>query len=419
MANIWKTISDNHTPTTMDNFKLTIRKDRQRADKSFVVFIRYTHDRRTTYFPTTMVATKKDITSSYKIKNQQIIERGDDIIRSYRKRLEKLVLEINELSFEQIVEYLKKKDDSISIDFLKYANEWIELNKEKKGLKNYQTAVNALRKYVGRDILFCNEITLSFMHEWERSLEDRPRACSLYTSSIAKIFNDARDFYNDYENGEIRIKDTLHNYKAKKQKAAVKRALNVEQIRAIASLTDCEGESRFNLAKDCFILSFCLMGINAIDLYTLQDYDGERIIYNRTKTKDRRSDDALMVVDVPDFIKPLLEKYRHGAENGHVFNFSARFSTPTDFNRSLNIGLKKVGEKLNIPNLQFYAARHSMATIAANDVRIPIYIVNDMLCHIDERMRVTNLYIKKDFSLINEANAKLVDFVFSNKEPKG
>lgn len=56
-----------------------------------------------------------------------------------------------------------------------------------------------------------------------------------------------------------------------------------------------------------------------------------------------------------------------------------------------------------------------MATIAANDVRIPLYIVNDILCHIDERMRVTNLYIKKDFSLINEANEKLMDYVFNQK----
>ncbi len=35
-----------------------------------------------------------------------------------------------------------------------------------------------------------------------------------------------------------------------------------------------------------------------------------------------------------------------------------------------------------------------------------------MLCHIDERMRVTNLYIRKDFSLINEANEKLMAYVF-------
>lgn len=45
--------------------------------------------------------------------------------------------------------------------------------------------------------------------------------------------------------------------------------------------------------------------------------------------------------------------------------------------------MKRVGEEIGAEKLQFYSARHSFATIAANDVRIPIYIANDMLCHVD------------------------------------
>lgn len=42
----------------MATFKIQIRKDRQREDKSFIVFIRFSHNRRTTYLPTTMIADK-------------------------------------------------------------------------------------------------------------------------------------------------------------------------------------------------------------------------------------------------------------------------------------------------------------------------------------------------------------------------
>lgn len=157
------------------------------------------------------------------------------------------------------------------------------------------------------------------------------------------------------------------------------------------------------------------MGMNAVDLYSVTDYDGQRIRYNRTKTRDRRSDNALMEIIVPENIKPIMKKYVSKGNAGTVFNFSERYSTPSNFNVALNKGLKIIGNALGIEKLQFYSARHSMATIAANDVRIPLYIVNDMLCHIDERMRVTNLYIKKDFSLINEANEKLMDYVFNQK----
>ncbi len=401
----------------MDTFKLTIRKDRQREDKSYIVFVRYTHDRKTVYLPTSMVAEKKDLTSSFKIKNMLIIERGEDLIRAYREKLKTLMLEINDVPFEKIVDTLKKKDNALGLEFVSYFKQWTEENADKKGLKNYQTAVNALCKFVGRDKIFFGEISVKLMRNWERSMMDKPRACSLYTSSVVKIFNDAREYFNDYENGIIKIKDTLHGYKAKKQNVAEKRALTKQELLSIANLPREQDESRYNLARDCFLMSFCLMGMNAIDLYNATDYDGKRIKYNRTKTKDRRSDKALMVVDVPDFIKPLMKRYAVGAKEGYVFNFSARYATPTDFNRSLSIGLKTVGERANVGGLQFYAARHTMATTAVNDARIPIYIVNDMLSHIDERMRVTNLYIRKDFTLINEANGKLMDYVFGEEKP--
>ena len=132
------------------------------------------------------------------------------------------------------------------------------------------------------------------------------------------------------------------------------------------------------------------------------------IIYDRMKTKDRRRDKAEIQVKITDYINPLIEKYK-GKER--VFNFSERFATMESFNRAINIGLKEVGKDLGINRLQFYAARHSMATIAVNEVGISKYIVNDMLNHTDQSLRVTELYIKKDFNHINEANVKLLDYV--------
>jgi transposase len=36
------------------------------------------------------------------------------------------------------------------------------------------------------------------------------------------------------------------------------------------------------------------------------------------------------------------------------------------------------------------------------------------LNHIDEAMRVTDIYIERDFKIENEANKKVVEYVFSN-----
>lgn len=60
----------------------------------------------------------------------------------------------------------------------------------------------------------------------------------------------------------------------------------------------------------------------------------------------------------------------------------------------------------------FYIFRHSWATIALNKVGIDKYIVHAALNHIDDSMKVTDIYIERDFVNENKANAKVVKYVF-------
>ena len=55
-----------------------------------------------------------------------------------------------------------------------------------------------------------------------------------------------------------------------------------------------------------------------------------------------------------------------------------------------------------------YAARHSWATIAY-EIGIPMEIINDCLCHVDVKMAVTDIYIKKDWSKRWDANRKVLE----------
>lgn len=399
----------------MATFKPTIFKDRQREDKTWNVVIRFTHERKVRYIATTMYVTKKDLTASFKIKNQQIIDRCEDLIREYRNRINGLFLEINRMDIDEVVESLKRpKEDAVGIDFTAFARKWILQHQNLKGWRNYQSAVNSFCMFFGREHILCSEVTVKKMKEYEEWLSDKPRAVSLYTSAILKLFNEARDYYNDEDNDIIRIKQSLHKYKPKQQNVAEKRALTTEQIRAVFALpysgTLVKGKQcRRDLALDCFKLSFCMLGMNSADLYNAEEYDGEYITYCRTKTKDRRNDKAKMVVRVHPFIKDLVEKYR-GKER--VFNFSERFSSMADLNRSVNIGLKEIGKEIGVEGLQLYAARHTMATIAANEAGIDRWTVNLMLNHTDQSMRVTELYIKRDFTPVNDANDKLLGYVF-------
>ena len=397
----------------MITFKLTIRKEKMKADKTWTVFIQVLYKRKRKYLPTSMSVSKKDLTASFKIKNRLILDRGDDLIKEYKRKADMLDLEFNDMDINGVVEFLNRKNDNTELSFTKYAEKWIAGTRI-KGVKNYRSAVNALKKYFNRDNILFSDITVNSMKTFEKILADRPRAQSLYTNCIVKMFNDGRDYYNDEDNDIIRIRHSLRKYTAPRQNVAQKRALSVSDIVSIINMPYLDAPTRNgcpcrrDMAKDCFIMSFCLMGMNSVDMYNAKDFDGEMLTYERTKTKDRRSDNALIAVKVHPFIKKLIEKYR-GKE--YLFTFRKRYSSAADFNRALNIGLKEIGRELNIDNLQFYSARHSMATIAVNEVGISKYVVNDMLNHVEPSMKVTDLYIKKDFTTINEANFKLIDYV--------
>lgn len=400
----------------MITFKLCIRKDHQKEDKSWLVYIRVTYLRKVRYIPTSMFVTKKDLTASFKIKNQAILDRGNELIMVYTRKCRELNIELSELPIDTICEYLTRKNSGEAISFTSFYDKWLK-TKKLKGAINYNTAMNAFKMFMGRENILFTDITCNSMREFERSLEDRPRAQSMYTSAIKRIFEEARFLLNDEDNGIIIIKHSLDKYTPPKQNVAKKRAISLEQIRAIFALPydniKIKGlSSRHDLALDCFRLSFCLMGMNSADLFSATDFDGEYITYNRMKTKDRRNDQAEMKILVDRRIMPIVEKYK-GRER--VFNFYERFGDERTLNRAINIGLKEVGVELGIENLQYYSARHSMATIAVNNVGINKYIVNDMLCHVDSSMRITDLYIEKDFAPINEANTKLLDFVLGKR----
>ena len=108
---------------------------------------------------------------------------------------------------------------------------------------------------------------------------------------------------------------------------------------------------------------------------------------------------------------PLIEKYRDRTGK-RIFNFYQYYADEKAFNKAINYGLKEIGAKLKIDALQYYAARHSWATIAVNRVGIDKYTVHSALNHVDETMRITDIYIERDFVNENKANRKVVKYVF-------
>lgn len=422
----------------MLTFKAEILKNKQKADGTYNVKIRMTLNREVKRLSTNIFVRPCDLTKSFKLKNPIFIKEADALVRQYQEICATLPLEASAYSIADVLEYIKTvQEKKKSIDFIQFCHEWLERT-EIKGKKNYKTALNAFIAYLGKEALPTQQVTKDLLRGFmeyllkrrtERIVELRRkgkripsnRTISLYLGSIRHLFNEAKKRYNDYDRNIILIPNSpFENFDVPKQEATRKRALSVEAIRQIWKLpyilNSTNGKVRtcpYNLAKDCFILSFCLIGINSADLYNCTELKDNIITYYRTKTKDRRQDKAKMQLHVPAMIMPLMQKYKDFTGK-RVFNFYHLYSSASNFNKAINAGLKEIGKKLRIEDLEYYAARHSWATLAVNNVGIDKYTVHAALNHIDKVMKVTDIYIERDFCVENEANRKVLDFVFGS-----
>lgn len=138
------------------------------------------------------------------------------------------------------------------------------------------------------------------------------------------------------------------------------------------------------------------MGMNTADMYETNKVEDGILIYERKKIRSHRSDRAEMKVKVGPEIMGIMKLYMRKTS---LFSFRERFSDPKDFNSLVNRKLKKIGVEIGVFELNFYYARHSMASICANKLRIDIARVDEMLNYSDPKIALARgLYRKKIFS---------------------
>lgn len=413
----------------MATFKAEVYAHQKKADGTYNIKIRVTHKQRKKYLATPWYVGKEDLTRSLKLKNQRYIDMVDDVIKRYRTICNNVGEGLDNMSVEQIVELItaKKEEEHFTLDIVAYTRAYIQklFDIGRTGnAKAYQVAINSMVKFVGRESVDISEITVKFLNDWIRWIGEQParnnckkggRAQSLYLAEVRAMYNRAKREFNDEEAGVIRIPfSPFAKVDIPKAPITRKRALTVEQMRELAKVPYTSilqtGCNRYNLAKDVFLLSFLLIGMNAVDLYNATDYENGRITYQRTKTRYRRADGAEISIRIEPEAQALFDKYKDPTGK-RVFKFYKLYSSMNGFSVALNKGLKKIGNSLGIDDLEFYAARHTWATIATNDAEVDKYTVHTALNHVDENMRVTDIYIRKSWDNIDRANRKVQDLM--------
>ncbi len=422
------------------------KHQRRKTDNKYPVSIRVYWKGKHAYIDTEYYATIQQIRVNekkgiFELKDTHLINELTRRIKDFESaKVERLGVKIYQYSAKELAHFFEKlmkgERSGDDIKFIEFGRQYQKrIQEEGRNPERMKTSLNALEDFAKGDV-YINEITAKFLSRFEKYLlSDRTlirknqfgktvalkkspvsqTTLSDYMTDIRSVFNEAKRIYNDEDKGDIVVKHyPFKKYKVPEVPISKKRNIPAEDILTIMYTDDIAlASAQAILARDVFILSFLLVGMNLKDLYELtpRNYEGGRLNYERSKTKRRRKDNAFISVKVENEAKKIIDKYRDKSRK-RLFDFHLRFSTVRIFRSSVNDGLKKVAKVCNIEvPLSSYYARHSWATIARNKCRIAKSDVDECLNHVDADTRMADVYIEKDWSFIDEANRKVIDFV--------
>jgi len=401
-----------------------VYKQSKKQDGTFNVKIKLFHKNKRRLIDTPHHVSQKQLDEKNNIKDKFLLKLIEETLTDYRTAISELGSRLSFFSPDSLRNYLQNKD--ADIDFIKFCEQHIERLKEQgrhPASENFRTVRNSLIDFFKRDSAYVTEINAGMLSAFERFLKT-PRSITRlnqfgdevtkqskgaskssihnYMRDLRTLFNEARRFYNDEDLGIVRIKHyPFKKYKVGSAPLTKKRNLAVEDILKISNCKVKEN-SRAELARDLFMLSFYMCGINAVDLYKglSQGTETGRLEYNRSKTENSRKDRAFISIKIISEAAPLVKKY--------FGNLAERYCNYRGLDAALSKGMKVVCKITGLKGVTFYWARHSFANLARNKCRLSKDDVGLALNHVDQGNQTTDIYVEKDWAIVDEVQEKVV-----------
>lgn len=382
---------------------ITYKIEEPKKDKTRKVSITLSHKGIRKRIHTNITIKECDLTKQGKIKSDSLKRNIEDTINTLKNRLYEIKTSLGNKDADIEWIYSQLTGNVKTLDFFEYTRKWVEKSNN-KGKGNYSIMLNSLYRFLKSDTLSFSDINYNLLNNYKDYLTGHPRAQSLYLGCMRHIFNEAIREYNMDDNKVI-TNNPFNSFIIPKSASMTKNRIISDDN--LIKLFNFHGTRRVGMARDCYILSFCLIGMNSIDLYECTSYSNGVLAYDRAKTRDRRTDNAHIEIAVPNIIKPLFDKYKG---DSRVFNFYKKYSNAANFNKHINKGLHIIADTLGIPHFDFYSARHTWASIARNRLGIDKYTIHEALNHVSD-MSITDIYIQKDYTNINKANEKVIAYI--------
>ena len=310
---------------------------------------------------------------------------------------------------KEVINGAKKSDTS---SFVCYIRKIAETKSRYNTQRNYERVARAIEIY-DKDCTF-----ESVDKKWIVSYIDHERGKGRKDNGIQTDIQILKFVFNRAIEDEITDKFPFRGVSVKKEQTK-KRCLSLEQLRAIR---DFKLTGKKAMYRDCFMLSFYLIGINISDLLFLPKtaLKNGRIIYKRNKTG------KLYDIKVEPEAMEIIARHKSRKKDRLLSFLEEGDATITNtFANNLTRHLRTIGEKERHSyyvtvhpieeGITSYWSRHTWATMAS-ELDIPMEVIGRSLGHSLWDNAVTSTYIKYDTKKIDEANRKVIDYLNADLE---
>lgn len=395
----------------MATLKLTIFKAKVLKDGRHKIRVAVCHKQETCYIVTRFI-----IDNLSQFKNGQVVKRPDaavintklrNILNEYQEKLDSIKC-ISMYDCKQLREILVNSAPAgqTAATFQAVAKSYIsELIED--GRENYAKLLERNCRYFmefTKGEFLLSEITPEIINNYDRYLRNNKKVGE---TTIGMMMSRTRTIINRA------IKKQLVRYDVKpfayysiKSSPVREVDITVENLTKIKNYTP--SEKKFRVARDCFMLSFYLGGINLVDLLEIDFKKKDVIEYVRKKPRNTKQGDQRIIIAIPDEAKSIIKEWMNS--NTGKLDFGYKF-TYSNFYRYLTRNLNTIAENLNInQKLVFYSARKSFAQFAS-ELGISDGVIDYCLGHSDKSKGIIRYYTKVKQKQAEIAINRVIDYV--------
>ena len=410
----------------MTSFKFVLRKSKKRTDDTIPIYLRITHNRKTSF-----IATGLSVIEPQWNANKGNVRKSHPSANVYNRRLEQILREAQNLATtlrskgtlnaENIKKNLKGIDHT---DFFAYA--WqiaddVNARGQYWHWKNLRATLNKFSDFTKQRTVSFSDITPEMLRRFETYLRQPKSETGKgnNNTTINKRMKMLKRIFTIATNEDIiKYEDNpFRNYKLPSAKSYKDNKLLPDEISRLEKVK-LPSESPLWHARNIFLFAFYCSGIRFGDVCQLKwdNVQNGRLIYSMSKTKQTK-DQKL----IPAAIE-ILKKYKPEKPGNFIFPLLSNEKDYSDEsylrqqisskNAQLNSRLKKVAELAKIKPISFHASRHSFADFARTQ-NLSLFSISKALGHTD--LKTTQIYLRQ---LDTEVTDRELDELWNKKSEK-